>query len=140
MTNNIDSESSSSNSKQFLSTGGSVVSVDSSKWQTISSLIYPGADIAAQNLEPKRAWITAQAGNSATGIELVIEDNMGNVIAGPSTTFGGSVLQLMALMPLRTGRFRTRGPPQVLLLRARNRASSGLPSYVGQLTLELGPK
>lgn len=127
-------------SSTFLSTGGNVVEVKDTTWRTVGSLIYPGQQIAADGLVPKKVWVAAMAGDSSIGLELVLEDNMGNAVAGPSATYGGSVLQLFSLTPVRTSPLRRTGPPQVLLLKARNKGTKAnmSPSQVGQLSVELG--
>lgn len=124
----------------LISSGGSLVQVDSTGWQTVQAIVYPSDQVKARQLVPQKVWLAAQAGDTSIGLEVVLEDHTGRVLAGPATTFGGSVPQLMALMPLRATAFPTRSVPTVLVLRARNRKQGGPPSLVGQLAIELSSK
>jgi hypothetical protein len=129
-------------SYKWISAGGSSIALSGDQWTTVVALLYPGSTVAAAGDEVKQVWVTAMCGDSTVGLELVVEDNMGNVLAGKTTTFGSTVQQLVSLTPVRAGSFRTAGPPQVLLLRARNTKpiNSASPSIVGQLCLQLDSK
>lgn len=123
----------------YISSGG-LVSLSDTQWTTVGSILYPGDAIDKRGDEVKKVWLAAMAGDTSVGLDLVLEDQMGNAVAGPSTTYGGSALQLNALVPLRTAMLRKTGPPQVLVLRARNRAPVNQPAQIGQLSLECNRK
>lgn len=131
-----------SSSYKWISAGGTSIALAGDQWTTVAALLYPGVQVAAAGDEVKQVWVTAMCGDASVGLELVVEDNMGNVLAGKTTTYGSSVQQLVSLTPVRAGSFRTAGPPQVLLLRARNTKpiSDLMPSVVGQLCLQCGSK
>ena len=128
-------------SPTFLTSGGAPVDITSTSYEPVATIIYPGAEIDKRGLQAHKVWFAADASSTGGGLELVLKDNMGNAVAGPSVTYGGSgVFSLMALLPLRTARLRTSGPPIVLELKARNRQTSSTPSRVGQVMMELREK
>lgn len=124
-------------SPTFIEVGGNIVEVSGPNWTTVATVVYPGAELSGRGLTPSGIWYSADA--SSQGLEFVLQDNMGSTLAGPSTTFSGSgVFQTGKLVPFRAHGFRTSGPPQVLVLRARNKNPSVQEvSHVGQAIIEL---
>ncbi len=129
-------------SPTFLSAGGAEpVEVPGETWKTVATMIYPGEQLHGRGLVPHKLWVCAAASDGSVGLQLRLQDNMGTLMVGPSTTYSGSgVLQSTALSPLRVQTFRHKGPPQVLLLQARNGGPVSQPSSVGQFALELRDK
>jgi hypothetical protein len=125
-------------SPTFIPSGGNIVDIESTEWKTVTSLIYPGEQLQERGLKPKKVWVSAAAADSSVGMDLVLQEAAtGRVLAGPSSTYSGSgVLQLSALVPLRASNFRTQGPPQILVLKARNRKAVRGVSKVGAMLLE----
>lgn len=126
----------------LITSGGNVVEVNKNEFRTYGGMLYQGKVIDDAGLEVKSAWIVAQAGETRKGLVVQLEDNVGNIIAGPATTFGGSELQPMRLFPFRNSALRKTGPPQVLLIKAHNvnYDDNDPPSLLAQLSLELGTK
>lgn len=120
-----------------VTSGGALKEVTSSHNETVHAFVYPADEIKKRGLQPVKVWVAAQAGESSVGLELTLEDNSGRVLAGPATTFGTTVPQLMAITPLRASAFPLRTVPTVLILRARNRKDGGGTSLVGGLSIEL---
>jgi len=123
--------------QMILSSGGSLVEVNSTNWTTVQAFVYPSSEIKERGLRVDRVWVAAEAGDSSIGVEIVLEDNAGRVLAGPVTSFGGTVPQLMGILPVRVSSFPRRSVPAVLVLRARNRREGGAPSKVGGVSIHL---